>query len=508
MIENLSPAEMAIIAIYSVLSVATIPFAVHAYIMVALRPRQRLTSDKGPVPDEWPTVTVQLPIYNERYVVRGLLEAICAFDYPADRLEVQVLDDSTDDTRDILSELVERYRSQGIDIVLLHRRERTGYKAGALKEGLEVAKGEFLAIFDADFLPPPDFLRRTIPAFKDDVGAVQTRWGHLNREYSPLTRVFAIAIDAAFVLESGVRHARGLLVPFNGTCGVWRKAALIDAGGWDADTLTEDIDLAVRAQLRHWRIEYLNDVVCEGELPATVAGIKTQQLRWATGVIQNARKHLKTVLREPRMSLLAKYEGSLLLCNHIIFPIVFLMCVLAWPVARLSEVPGPVGAFVSTWYTGWLVLWLGYPLYFLVAQKETYEDWPRRLSSLPLLLACLIGLSALGTLGVAVGLSNRKGPFMRTPKYRLVGREGTWRGRYRTRHALTTGIELFMAVYLAFSTWYAVSRGLLVWVPFLLLATVGFAVFGGVSVAQALAGGLGRDPSRDAGAASNSGATG
>jgi cellulose synthase/poly-beta-1,6-N-acetylglucosamine synthase-like glycosyltransferase len=493
MIGTLSPLEVAIVALYCTVSLATIPFTTHACLMVALRPKKRRTADAGTPPDEWPTVTVQLPIYNERYVVDGLLEAVCAFDYPAEKLEIQVLDDSTDDTRAMLATLVQQYREQGIDIVHLHRVDRAGFKAGALREGLEVAKGEFLAIFDADFLPPPDFLRRTIPSFEDGVALVQGRWGHLNREYSLLTRANAIALDAAFVLESGVRHARHLLFQFNGTGGVWRKAALIDSGNWHDDTLTEDLDVAYRAQLGDWRLVYLNDVVCEGEIPAELDSIKTQQFRWAKGYIQNARKHLPAVLRAPHLSAFAKYEGSLLLCNHLVFPIVLLISLLVWPTARIAVEHG-LGPYLVGPSILLTFLFFAYPLYFAVSQWDTYTDWRRRVALVPLLVIFMTGLSVTCSMAVASGLLNRPSPFVRTPKYRLRGKSGTWRGhRYHwPKLHPSVWVELVMATYMGVGVWYAFTHQWFAWVPFMLLPASGFALMGGLSVTQALRGRWGR----------------
>jgi len=496
MIGGLSPFELTIVVLYCAVSLATIPFTTHALLMVAMRPKKRLTSEAAPRPDEWPAVTVQLPIYNERYVVEGLLEAVCAFDYPAERFEIQVLDDSTDDTREILGSLVRRYREQGVDIVHLHREDRTGFKSGALREGMEVAKGEFLAIFDADFLPPSDFLRRTIPSFEDGVALVQSRWGHLNREYSLLTRANAIALDAAFVLESGVRHARHLLFQFNGTGGVWRKAALMDAGNWHDDTLTEDLDVAYRAQLRDWRIVYLNDVVCEGEIPAELDSVKTQQFRWAKGYVQNARKHLPSVLRSPRLSGFAKYEGALLLCNHLVFPVVLMMAILIWPTARIAVEHG-LNAYLVGPSILLTILFFSYPLYFAVSQWDTYPDWKRRVALVPLLLVFMTGLSVTCTMAVASGFMNRPSPFVRTPKYGLRGKSGTWRrSRYSwpKLHPSTWG-ELVMAVYTGVGAWYAFTHGWFEWAPFMLVPASGFALMGGLSVAQALRGRWGRPAS-------------
>src|ERR671930_1944350 len=260
-------------------------------------------------PAEWPSVTVQLPLYNERYVARRVLEAVGRLDYPRDRLEIQVLDDSTDDTRVIVAEAASQLRARGLTVVHLHRRERTGFKAGALAAGLKEARGEFLAIFDADAVPEPDFLRKTIPHFTEAwLAVVQTRWGHLNREFSLLTVAQALGIDGHFAVEQSARFWGNLLLNFNGTAGVWRKAAIEDAGGWTHDTLTEDLDLSYRAQLRGWRIVYVSNLIAPAEVPVEMNAFKSQQHRWAKGSIQTARKLLPEIVKAP-LPLWTKYQA-------------------------------------------------------------------------------------------------------------------------------------------------------------------------------------------------------
>ncbi|HEX9880338.1 MAG TPA: cellulose synthase family protein, partial [Candidatus Binatia bacterium] len=284
-------------------------YGTNCYLMLFLFSRHRLDGlreyraalrrfRRSPWVKEPPTVTVQLPIYNERYVIQRLLEAVCSLDYPRDRLEIQVLDDSTDDTADIVRRLVAHYQKQGLSVVHIRRGTRQGFKAGALKEGLERARGEFIAIFDADFVPSPDFLRKTIPYFCDPrAGMVQARWGHTNADYSLLTRAQSVGIDGHFSIEQGARAWSGLFLNFNGTAGVWRSQAIRDAGGWQADTLTEDMDLSYRAQLAGWRLKYVMHVSCPAELPVQVGAFKSQQFRWAKGSMQTARKILPALLR-------------------------------------------------------------------------------------------------------------------------------------------------------------------------------------------------------------------
>ena len=274
-------------------------FGTHRYWLVYNYYKYRRNVPGPPPPvEQWPRVTVQLPIFNERYVIERLVESISNFDYPRELLDIQVLDDSTDETRDIARACVERYAALGLPIVYVHRANREGYKAGALENGLQTAKGEFVAMFDADFLPAPDFLRQTIPYFQEPaVGMVQTRWTYVNRDYSLLTQVETILLDGHFVVEHGARSRRGTFFNFNGTAGVWRRKAIADAGGWQHDTLTEDTDLSYRAQLRGWKFLYLPNIECASELPVEMNAFKAQQARWAKGLMQTAKKILQRVFR-------------------------------------------------------------------------------------------------------------------------------------------------------------------------------------------------------------------
>src|SRR3989449_2644652 len=285
----------------------------------APRRYRRATPEAPPLPDPPPYVTVQLPLFNERYVAARLVRAVAALDYPADRLEIQVLDDSTDDTAEIVAGVVGELRAQGVRVAHCRRTVRTGFKAGALAEGLATARGEFIAIFDADFVPPRDFLRAALPHFTERVAVVQARWGHLNRSYSALTVAQALGMDGHFGVEQSARAGSGLLLNFNGTAGVWRKAAIIDAGGWQSDTLTEDLDLSYRAQLRGWRIVYRPGIVGPAELPVVITGFKSQQRRWAKGAIQTAVKLLPAIARAP-FSLWTKYQAFIHLTYYMIYP--------------------------------------------------------------------------------------------------------------------------------------------------------------------------------------------
>lgn len=294
--------HIAILAVYLFALVSLFIYGMNCYVLMLFyrlkRPaaRQRHAEIKrrfyqAYTPDNWPHVTIQLPIYNERYVIERLIKSVCRFDYPKDLLEIQVLDDSTDDTRDIGASVVRQMKDLGFNIHHIHRTHRAGFKAGSLKAGLKTARGELVGIFDADFIPDPDFLKQTVPYFTDPkIGMLQTRWGHINSDYSMLTRAQSMGIDGHFSVEQASRAWNGFFMNFNGTAGIWRKEAIEDAGGWQSDTLTEDLDLSYRAQLKGWKLEFVTDVVCPAEVPVTINAFKSQQHRWAKGSIQSAKK--------------------------------------------------------------------------------------------------------------------------------------------------------------------------------------------------------------------------
>jgi hypothetical protein len=430
-----------------------------------------------PPPVEWPHVTVQLPIYNELHTVQRLLAAAAGLDYPRHRLEIQVLDDSTDVTRQVAAQTVARLRRQGIHVVHITRPDQTGFKAGALAAGLAEAKGELIAIFDADFLPPPDFLQRVVPYFADPtVGCVQTRWGHLNRDYSLFTQAQALGVDGHFVVEQTARSRAGLFINFNGTAGVWRRACIEDAGGWQGDTLTEDLDLSYRAQLCGWRIGYLPDVVVPAELPAQISAFKRQQARWAQGSIQTALKLLRPLLRSDQ-PWSVKLEGVIHLTGYLVHPLMLLVVLLTLPMS-----------FSRSWVLAaapWLmVAAVGPPLMYTVAQVTDGEHWRDRLRALPLLVLLGMGLALSNTWAVlkaALGLHQR---FQRTPKFALRQRGDTWVGSVYalSRDSLVWG-ELGLAVFaLALLVVSSVNWG---FAPWLLLYAGGFGYVAGVSLRQA-----------------------
>ncbi len=436
--------------------------------------------------EQLPRVTVQLPIFNEQFVIDRLIEATCALNYPPELLDIQVLDDSTDETQAVAEAIVARYRAMGHPIVYLHRTDRTGFKAGALQEGLKVATGEFVCIFDADFLPPPDWLMRVIHHFAEpDIGMVQTRWTHLNRDYSFLTQVEAILLDGHFVLEHGARARSNLFFNFNGTAGMWRRCVIDQAGGWQHDTLTEDTDLSYRAQIIGWKFKYLQDVECPAEVPIEMTAFKTQQQRWAKGLIQTSKKILPRVFRSD-VPLRTKIEAWYHLTANISYPLMIVLSVLLMP------------AMIIRFYQGWWeMLFIDFPLFlastfsissfYLVSQKELYpRRWYRTFLYLPFLMSLGIGLTITNTIAVMEAIFGIQSAFKRTPKYRVQkrGEKSQGASKYRKRLGIIPFVELLIGCYFALCIWYAVTNENYFTVPFLLLFVVGYWYTGVLSLVQ------------------------
>lgn len=426
----------------------------------------------------WPAVTVQLPIYNEQYVVERLIAAACALDYPRDRLEIQVLDDSTDETREIAQAAVRRYQAAGCQVRYLSRPDRTGFKAGALQAGLAQAHGELIAIFDADFVPPADFLRRTVPVFADpQVGCVQARWAHLNDDYSALTRAQALGLDGYFAVEQAARHLGGTFLCFNGTAGVWRRACIEDAGGWQADTLTEDLDLSYRAQLRGWRFVYQPDVAVPGELPVQMDGFKRQQARWAAGGLQCARKILPQLWRAP-VPLWVKVEETLYLTRHICYPLILFLALCTLPMVLN---PAPALDFMAVF----LLAALGAPLLYLSALVALYPRWWTRLSYLPLMMMVGAGISLNNSQALWQGWGRAKLVFLRTPKFGIRRAGEGWAGnRYALRANPVVWAEVALTAYVTVALGLALQTGQWTLIPWLAFYALGFAYVAGLSLWQ------------------------
>jgi hypothetical protein len=477
--------------LYLVTLVGLFLYGLNAYVMLAVHWWHRRRAEAAPPPPApavWPVVTVQLPLYNERYVARRLLEAVARLDYPADRLEIQVLDDSTDETSGVVAECAGRLRAQGLRVAHLRRAVRTGFKAGALAAGCAEARGEFLAIFDADFVPPPDFLERTIPHFAEPgVAVVQTRWGHLNRDYSLLTVAQALGIDGHFGVEQAARCWGRLLLNFNGTAGVWRKAAILDAGGWAHDTLTEDLDLSYRAQLKGWRILYRPDLTCPAELPVLVTGFKSQQRRWAKGSIQTAMKLLPAVLRAP-LPAWTKYQAFIHLTYYMIHPLMLTGVLLSAPLLGLRDVTPPPSVLLGLSLAFGLGIFgpgcmLGY------AQRVLEPAGGRRLWQLPTIMVIGVGVAWSTSLAVLGAFRGRAREFVRTPKFGIGAGGGSWRGKaYGGGRPWGGLVEIGLGLYCAAtaaSFWQQGHYGAL---PFLGLYAAGFLTVGALTVLQTVAG--------------------
>lgn len=460
---------MLIIVVYIVAAVLLAAYSLNTVLLTALFLRHRRRRPAAPLLSRFPSVTVQLPVYNEQYVVNRLIDAVARLDWPHGQLEIQVLDDSTDVTTGIARAAVRHWRQQGINIHLIHRDSRVGFKAGALAHGLATATGEFIAIFDADFVPPPDFLRRTIPHLLADagLGLVQARWGHLNADYSLLTRAEALAIDAHFVVEQTARDRSGLYLNFNGTAGVWRRKCIETAGGWHTDTLSEDVDLSYRAQLAGWRLRYLPDVVVPAELPPQIHGFKGQQFRWAKGSIQVARKLAGRLLAHDA-PLWVRLQGLVHLTGYLIHPLMVALLLAVVPLI-ITRAQAPAGFA----YLG--LATLGPPFLYAVAQRAAYPDWRRRMLSFPVLALIGTGIALSNTQAVAEALLNRKTAFKRTPKFRIEDRHDRWAGKSYAlgRDPLVLG-ELALAGYASRGIVAAWQTGQWYVIPYLLLYALGF----------------------------------
>jgi cellulose synthase/poly-beta-1,6-N-acetylglucosamine synthase-like glycosyltransferase len=485
----MTPAETLTLAAYFFVLIILAIYGWHRYYLVYLYMRYR---DKEPRPgaplDPLPVVTIQLPLYNELYVADRLIEAVCKIDYPRDLLEVQVLDDSTDETRSVAEMSVRRLAAQGVDIKYYHRTDRKGFKAGALEAGLKAARGELIAIFDADFIPTPDFLQRLLPHFSDPrVGMVQARWGHINRDYSLLTKIQAILLDGHFVLEHGGRNRGGRFFNFNGTAGAWRRTAIEEAGGWQHDTLTEDLDLSYRAQLRGWRFVFVSDLIAPAEVPVEMNAFKSQQHRWAKGSIQTCRKLLPRILQS-NLPLGIKIEAFFHLTANFNYPLMCVLSMLMFP------------SMVIRYNMGWNeMLLIDVPLFFaatfsfcnfyIVCQREIHKDWLARLRYVPFLMSVGIGLSINNTRAVLEALFNTPTEFARTPKYRIEGDADEWMGKkYRQSVAIQPLVELALGLYFTATIFYALANQIYGTLPFLVLFQVGFLYTGLVSVVQQYAG--------------------
>jgi len=473
---------------YALVVLGLSAFGIHRYAMVYLFLKN---SRNKPQPKSHfaalPAVTVQLPVFNERHVVSRLLDAVAQLDYPRERLQIQLLDDSTDETAEIGREKVAALRAGGLDAEFIHRHDRTGYKAGALENGLQTARGEFIFILDADFIPPPDILLRMIHFFTDEkIGMIQTRWGHLNRGYSLLTRIQAMFLDGHLMVEQTARSRAGRFINFNGTAGIWRKSCILEAGGWQHDTLTEDLDLSYRAQMAGWKFVFLNDVVTPAELPVDMNGFKSQQHRWTKGSIQTCKKLIVPLWRS-RQPLIIKIEGSIHLCSNFAYLLLIFLCFLVFP-----------GAGDAVTLGGWRRWILDVPVFFatsisvgsfyLVSQRAIHQKrWWQEIALLPAVLALGVGMSINNGRAVLEALLNRKSGFVRTPKYGIERKGQSWRrARYTASRSTAVVLEILFAIYFSYAVLFAVQKGYWGTVPFLMLFGAGFWYAAGGSLLQSL----------------------
>jgi len=466
-----------ILLIYAGFILVLFFYAIHSFILLLLhfrfkkkekRTRRRLK--------RLPVVTVQLPIYNEKFVVHRLLKCVTSLDYPKAKLEIQVIDDSNDETTRIVEDLTKDYQMENYDIKHIRRGSRAGFKAGALQYGLERSRGKYVAIFDADFMPPPDFLKELLPEFlAHRVGGVQARWGHLNYDDSFLTRSQAIGLDNHFIMEQRLRSRAHFFVNFNGTCGLWLKRAVIEAGGWQGDTLAEDLDLSYRVQLKGWTIAYRDDFVVPGELPENAYSYRIQQNRWAKGTIQVARKLLPLVLKST-LKPIVKYESIVHLTCHINFLALLGLAIFSLPIVYF-KVEGIVSNTYFIFLSFFTVGAVGYPFLYYLSQREAYRDYRRRIPYIVGVIAYSMGLSVSNTKAVIEGWFNKKHVFARTPK------SGGSKKAYRPEaRSIVPILEILLGLYVFASLIYVIVNLQIILIPFLLLYSFGFLSLGFSSI--------------------------
>ncbi|MCL4488783.1 MAG: glycosyltransferase [Chloroflexi bacterium] len=466
------------LVLYSLAAVGLALYGFNTLFTAWLYWRKRADTPVLPSLADFPTVTVQLPIYDEMYVVERLIDAAASMDWPRERLQIQVLDDSDDETTAIAQKRIELYKSRGIDIALIKRPDRSGYKAGALAAGLASARGEYIAIFDADFVPPAYFLKKTIPYFstRSNLGLVQTRWGHLNADYSALTRAQGIALDSHFVVEQTARSRNGLFMNFNGTAGVWRRRCIEECGGWQGDTLSEDLDLSYRAQIRGWRFMFLPDVVSPAEIPPQIHALKRQQFRWAKGSIQCLVKIGPVLVTKPNLPILKRIQGILHLSAYLVHPLMLVLLLTLIPLmAEQARFPEFM-AYFSLAMFGPLTV-------FILSQRALYPDWGTRFRYIIFLILLGTGLALNNTFAVLGAFTRQRNTFRRTPKFSVAASGDSWNSK---RYTLPFGWEalgeLGLAAYALFGVVLALQNKFFWTAPFLLLYAASFGFTGCLSL--------------------------
>jgi cellulose synthase/poly-beta-1,6-N-acetylglucosamine synthase-like glycosyltransferase len=468
-----------ILIVYSAVVLMVCIYGLHRYQLVHLYYKHRQnTPKKNACFLDLPRVTIQLPMYNEQSVARRIIDATCGIEYPRDRLEIQVLDDSTDDTVEIASAAVAEWQARGFDIQYIHRTNREGYKAGALANGLKTAKGEYILIFDADFLPPAGILSETVDYFTDPrVGMVQARWEHLNRDQSLLTRTQAILLDGHFVIEHSARNRSGRFMSFNGTAGMWRRSCIEDAGGWQHDTLTEDLDLSYRAQMKGWKFVFLPDLVSPAELPPDMEAFKAQQYRWAKGGAQTCRKLLPTILRS-KLPKRIKMEAFFHLTSCTVYLYVVLLTLLLFPIVYLKlHLFGEFSIYKYLFDASiLLVATCSAGTFYVASQRVLFKTWSDSVKYVPFIMALGVGVALNNARAVLDGLFGEPGEFVRTPKWGVTDRNPAWKKqRARRRVKLQPFFELGMGLYLMSCLLMCLLDGkITVGLPFLCLFMVGY----------------------------------
>lgn len=462
--------ETITIAVYSIALLFIFMYALAQLNLLFNYLNARKHHKNGPIFDlskeeETPLVTIQLPVYNELYVMERLLDNIAAMDYPKEKLEIQVLDDSTDESFVETAKHIANLRKTGLDIQHLSRENREGFKAGALKEGLKTAKGEFIAIFDADFLPKSDWLQKTIPYFKDEaIGVVQTRWGHLNRDYSLLTRVQAFALDAHFTLEQVGRNSKGHFINFNGTAGVWRKKCILDAGNWEGDTLTEDLDLSYRAQLKNWKFKYLEEVETPAELPVVISAARSQQFRWNKGGAENFQKMARRVFRNTDISLKTKLHSFLHLLNSTMFLNILIVAILSIPMLYIKNEYAHLKLYffvMSFFVISTLIFFICYWFTYKTIYGSGFKHFLKYTAMFFTFFSVAMGFSVHNSIAVLEGHFGKKSEFIRTPKFNISNLKESWKGnKYLSKNiSPNVIIEGLLMLYFAFGMYSAFVVG-------------------------------------------------
>jgi cellulose synthase/poly-beta-1,6-N-acetylglucosamine synthase-like glycosyltransferase len=484
---DITPFEFAFLVLYGTLLVLLSIYGGHRYYLAWLykRHKQNPWIPKSTF-ETLPRVTVQLPMYNEMFVAERLIDATCLIRYPRDRFQVQVLDDSTDGTTEIAQRCVDKWKAAGIDIELIHRVDRSGFKAGALAKGLDTSTGEFVAVFDADFVPQPDFFERTIQFFTDArIGMVQVRWDHLNRDFNLLTRAQSVMLDGHFIIEHTARNRSGRFFNFNGTAGVWRRATIEDAGGWQHDTLTEDLDLSYRSQINGWQFVFLPDVLAPAEVPVEMNSFKSQQHRWAKGSIQTARKLLPRIWNS-KLPLATKAESFFHLTNNLAYLLMVVLC-LIMPVSIAIRYKLQVPWLMWLDLPAFLLSTLSIGYFYYVCQREAGVSRFDALKYLPVVLSVGIGMCINNTKAVIEALIGHQSGFTRTPKYGVVkSTDSSWKTRtaYHRRYDWTPVVELALALWFTYAVYASIEYGAWMAFPFMLMFQFGFTYMSVMSLWQ------------------------